>query len=87
MHVLNRNPTLAIQNTTSEKVWSGMKPTVEYFRVLWCLAHVHIPDEKRIKLDDKSIQCVLLGVSDESKAYKLFDLVSKKIIVSMDVIF
>ena len=31
--------------------------------------------------------CVLLGVNDESKSYRLFDLVSKKIIVSRDVIF
>jgi hypothetical protein len=64
-----------------------MKPTVEYFRVFGCLAHVHVPDQRRIKLDDKSILCVLLGVSDESKAYRLFDPVSKKIIVSRDVVF
>jgi hypothetical protein len=51
------------------------------------LAHVHVPDQRRIKLDDKSILCVLLGVSDESKAYRLFDPVSKKIIVSRDVVF
>jgi len=30
---------------------------------------------------------VLLGMSDESKAYRLFDLVSKKIIVIRDVVF
>jgi hypothetical protein len=30
---------------------------------------------------------VLLGVSDESKAYRLFDPISKKIIVSRDVVF
>lgn len=64
-----------------------MKPTVEYFRVFGCIAHVHIPDQKRSKLDDKSLECVLLGVSDESKAYRLFDPASKKIIVSMDVVF
>lgn len=64
-----------------------MKYIVKYFRVFGCLAHVHIPDQKRIKLDDKSIRCVLLGVDDESKAYRLFDLVSKKIIVSRDVVF
>ncbi|CAL2265082.1 unnamed protein product [Prunus armeniaca] len=87
VHVLNRCPTLAVQNRTPEEAWSGMKPTVEYFRVFGCLAHVHVPDQKRIKLDDKSTQCVLLGVSDESKAYRLFDPVSKKIIVSRDVVF
>jgi transposase InsO family protein len=71
MHVLNRSPTLAVQHSTPEEAWSGMKPTVEYFRVFGCLAHVHVPDQRRIKLDDKSILCVLLGVSDESKAYRL----------------
>ncbi|CAL9019232.1 unnamed protein product [Prunus brigantina] len=86
VHVLNRCPTLVVQNRTPEEAWSGIKPTVEYFRVFGCLAHVHVPDQKRIKLDDKSIQCVLLGVSDDSKAYRLFDPVSKKIIVR-DVIF
>jgi hypothetical protein len=87
VHVLNRSPTLVVQHSTPEEAWSGMKPTVEYFRVFGCLAHVHVPDQRRIKLDDKSILCVLLGVSDESKAYRLFDPVSKKIIVSRDVVF
>lgn len=31
--------------------------------------------------------CVLLGVSEESKAYRLYDPISKKIIVSKDVVF
>ena len=31
--------------------------------------------------------CVLLGVSDESKGYRLFDPIAKKIMVSKDVIF
>lgn len=40
-----------------------------------------------MKLDAKSLKCVLLGVSEESKAYRLFDPISKKIIVSRDVVF
>jgi hypothetical protein len=31
--------------------------------------------------------CIHLGVSDESKAYKLFDPLNKKIIISRDVVF
>lgn len=69
------------------EAWSGSKPSVEYFRVFGCLAHMHVPDSKRIKLDDKSMKCILLGVSEESKAYCLFDPVSKKIVISRDVIF
>ena len=84
---VNRSPTLAIEYITPDEAWSGTKPSVSYFRVFGCLAHVHVPDQIRIKLDNKNTQCVLLGVSDESKAYRLIEPFSKKIIVSRDVVF
>lgn len=51
------------------------------------LAHAHISDEKRGKLDDKSTICILLGFSEESKGYRLYDPKTKKIIISRDVVF
>jgi hypothetical protein len=42
---------------------------------------------KEKKLDDRSVRCMLLGISEESKAYKLYDPDKKKIIVSRDVVF
>lgn len=86
-HVLNRSPTLAVKDMTPEEAWSGEKPSVKYFRVFGCVGHVHISDAKRTKLEDKSVCCVLLGFSDESKGYRMFDPVSKKIIISRDVVF
>nr|XP_023878197.1 uncharacterized protein LOC111990642 [Quercus suber] len=68
---------------TPEEAWSGVKPNVDYFRVFGCIGHVHVSDSKRKKLDDKSFQCVLLGMSEESKAYRLYDPASKKIVVSV----
>ena len=62
VHVLNRSPTVAVKNKTPEEAWSGVKPSVEHFRVFGCVSHVHVPDSKRTKLDDKSLSCVLLGV-------------------------
>lgn len=87
MHVLNRSPTAAVKNETPEESWSGIKPNVEYFRVFGCLAYVHVPDKKRVKLDDKSTACVMLGISEESKAYRLFDPVAKIVLISRDVVF
>jgi hypothetical protein len=49
--------------------------------------HVHIHDSQRKKLDNKSKKCVLFGISDESKGYKLYHPVDKKIIIGRDVIF
>lgn len=66
MYVQNRSPTAVLENITPEEAWSGKKQGVEHFRVFGCVAHVHILDQKRSKLDDKSKQCVLLGVSEES---------------------
>lgn len=56
-----------------EERWSGLKPRVAYFRVFGSIAHMHIPEHKRTKLDDRSRKCILIGVSDESKAYRLYD--------------
>jgi len=87
VHVLNRSLTKALQDITPEEAWSGVKPSMVYFRVFGCIAHVHTPDQLRVKLDDKSKMCVLLGVTEESKAYRLCDLVKNRIIISRDVVF
>lgn len=81
-HVLDRSPTLTVKDVMPEEVWSGCKPLVAHFRVFKCVAPVHFPDVKRTKLENKSFTCMLLGESDESKAYKLYDLVAKKIVIS-----
>lgn len=58
-YVLNRCPTHAVKNITPQEAWSGVKPNVEHFRV-WEIAHAHISDQKRGKLDDKSVACFLI---------------------------
>ncbi|KAL4351723.1 hypothetical protein GQ457_06G023180 [Hibiscus cannabinus] len=87
VHVLNRSPTLTVQNMTPEEAWSGKRPSVGYFRVFGCVAHVHVGATHRTKLDTRSLACVFLGVSEESKAYRLYDPISKRIIISRDVVF
>nr|CAN78839.1 hypothetical protein VITISV_036971 [Vitis vinifera] len=54
MHILNRSPTLAVKNMNLKEAWSGVKPLIEHFRVFDCISHVHVPDIKRTKLEDKS---------------------------------
>ena len=87
VYVLNRCPTLAVKDVTPEEAWSGVKPSVDHFRVFGCIAHAHVPESRRTKLDNRIITCTLLGVSEESKGYKLFDPVTKKVVVNRDVIF
>lgn len=87
IHILNRSPTLAVKNMTPEEAWKGNKPAVDYFKVFGCIAFAHVPDEKRKKLDDKAEKCIFLGVSEHSKAYRLYNPITKRIIISRDVVF
>ncbi|MCI45169.1 hypothetical protein A2U01_0066408, partial [Trifolium medium] len=80
-YIMNRSPTVSVKNMTPEESWSGIKPSVAHFRVFGCIAYAHVPDNHRKKLDNKSIKCVHLGISDESKAYKLYNPVEKKIVI------
>jgi hypothetical protein len=55
IYTLNRCPTREILNLTTEEAWSGYKPSVAHMKVFGCTAYAHVPKEKRIKLDDKSV--------------------------------
>lgn len=87
IHILNRSPTLTVQNMTPEETWSGQRPIVHHFRFSRCVAYAHVPDQKRTKLDDKGEKCIFIGSSEQSKSYKLYNPVTKKIVVSRDVFY
>ena len=87
VYILNRCPTKTVKNMTPEEAWSGQKPDVRDLKVFGCVAYAHVPDKKRKKLDDKSEVCVFIGKSSISKAYKLFDPKTGKVVISRDVIF
>ena len=42
------------------------------------VAHTHVPDAKRTKLEDKNRSCILLRMIEGTKAYRLYDPVMKK---------
>lgn len=86
-HIQNRSITTIMKGKTPEEAWRSVKPKVDYFHIFGCIAHVYIPDQKMSKLDSKSKKCVFLGVSDESKAYRLYDPTTKQVIICKDVVF
>jgi hypothetical protein len=80
-------PAAAAPDKTPEEAWSSSKPTVKHFKVFGCIAYTHVPDAQRKKLDNKSIKCIFLGISEESKAYRLYHPTTRKIVISIDVKF
>jgi hypothetical protein len=55
--------------------------------VFGCRANVRPAVPYLKKLDDRSVAMVYFGVKEGSKAHRLFDPQTKKIVVSRDVIF
>jgi hypothetical protein len=70
-----------------QEAWSGTKLNVAHLRTFGCIAYAHIPSELRKKLDDKSEKCIFIGYSETCKAYRLYNPITKKLILSRDVKF
>ena len=87
VYILNRCPTKSIMNRVLKEAWSGEKQFVTHMKVFGCVAYAHVPDQLRKKLDSKGEKCIFFGYSDESKAYKLYNPSTKKVIISRDVQF
>ena len=83
---------VSIQNRIGHKVsahelYFGMKPNLRHLRVFSSIAYVHVPKEKRKKLDAKAKKCILVSYSDEQKGYKSYNPTTKQVRVSGDVVF
>ncbi|KAH9309499.1 hypothetical protein KI387_037410, partial [Taxus chinensis] len=87
VYILNRSPTKIVMNMIPQQAWSGKHHSVSHFRIFGCIANAHVPKETRSKLDDKSENCIFIGYDKHSKAYKLFNPITKKVVLSRDVVF
>ena len=58
---------------TPQETWSGRKLGIFHLRVFESIAHVHVSNERRTKLDDKSERFIFIGYDSSSKGYKLYN--------------
>jgi transposase InsO family protein len=86
-YLINRSPRASLEGKVAEEVWTGKPIDLDNLRIFGCPAFVHISSEDRSKLDPKSKKCVFVGYSKGVKGFKLWDPVSKKMILSRDVVF
>ena len=87
VYVQNYTPHRVLERNTPEKVFSGKKPEVIHLRIFSCLVYIHIPKEKRTKLDPLGKKGIFVGYSESSKAYRIYFPGYKNIDISRDVKF
>jgi len=86
-YISNICPNKSVHNIVPKEACSGRKRSVAHMTVFGCVAYAHVLDELRKKLDSKGEKCIVVGYNDESKAYKLYNTLTKKVIISRGVQF
>ena len=63
MYVQNRTPHRVLKNNTPEEVFFDKKLEVSHLRIFSCPVYIHIPKEKRTKLDPSGKKGIFVGYS------------------------
>ena len=72
---------------THEEVFTKKKHAVDHMRIFGTPVYVHVPKEKRAKLEPSGKKGIFVGYSDCSKAYRVYIPGQRYIEVNRDVIF
>jgi hypothetical protein len=84
-YLLNRMTTRVLGDKTPYEIWYGFKPNVDHLKVFGSPCYVLQPEVKRRKLDQKADMRILIGYNTKSKAYKIYDMKSNKVVIARDV--
>ena len=86
VHFINRLPTPFLNNRSPYELVYSIKPDFSNLKVFGCLTYASFATTRRTKLDSRSLKCVFLGYKSGTKGYVLYDLHSKSIFVTRNVI-
>src|SRR5579859_4934380 len=86
VYLKNRSPTSAVASTPYE-LWHGTALNLSHLKIIGSTAYVHVPKEKRTKLDTHSHKGIMIGYGGGTNQYKVWDLTRDDIVVSRDVVF
>ena len=67
-----------------EEAFTGRKPSSRHLRTFGYIVYADIPSVTRAKLDPTARKTILVGYMPTSRQYRLYDPVTKSIVVSSD---
>ena len=86
VYVHNRIFHIALGNKTQEDIFSKENTKVSHLKIFGCLVYIHIPQEKRTKLDPSGKKGLFVGYSEQSKSYRIYILGYCQTELSRDII-
>ena len=83
-YLINHSPSVATEKKTPQDIWSGILSTYSDLKIFGCCEYAHVDNGK---LEPRSMKHVFLGYKFGVKDYKLWCAETKKLVISIDVIF
>lgn len=86
-HVLNRTGPTQVEGKTPYELWYNKPPCIDHLRIFGTECFVHIPSQKRKKLDKKAMKGYLVGYCGDKDGYRVWIPEKNDVISSRDVLF
>jgi len=87
VYLLNRSSSKSVGGKTPYELWTDSVPGVQHLRMFGCIAHMKVTTPNLKKLDDRSRRTIFVGYEPGSKAYRVYDPVTRRVHVSRDLVF
>ena len=85
-HTVNRVYFKPSSKKTPYELWKGSKPNVKYFRIFGSTCFILKDRENVGKFDPRSKEGIFLGYSSTSKAYRVYNKRTKKVMETINVV-
>ena len=85
-HIVNRVYFKTGTKKTLYELWKGRKPNVKYFRIFGSTFFILKDRENVGKFDTRSNEGIFLGYSSSSKAYRVFNKRTSKVVEIVNVV-
>ena len=72
VYVQNKSPHWRLGDITPEEAFTEEKSEINHLRIFGCPVYIHVPREKRTKLDPAGKQGIFVGYSELAKAYRIY---------------
>ena len=91
-HLINRLPSQTLKLKSPLELLEKEYPEVKLktglpVKIFGCIGYTYSHDHKKDKWSTKGLKCVFVGYSETQKGYKLYHPITRKYIVSKDVVF
>lgn len=87
IYIINRLPTPLLNWKTPYELLYGKQPSYSSLKIFRCLCYATNIKPHMSKFEPRAHKCVLLGFSPRLIGYRLYNIDSKQVFVSRDVIF